>query len=127
MIGAAIGIVACGHGKDSLPPIYDDSNKGSDHTTETVDNDTSWGTVEIITEDEFSYGTVKDFSKTDGCGFVIELNDPNSSLRILEPFELDKKFQVDGLKIKFSFTPSRRPTVCTTPSIPITISSIETR
>lgn len=126
MIGVAIGIVACGHGKDSLPPIYNDSDKGIDNTTETVDNDTSWGTVEIITEDEFSYGTVKDFSKTDGCGFVIELNDPNSSLRILEPFTLDEKFQVDGLKIKFSFTPSRRPRICPSASTPITINSIET-
>jgi len=123
VIAVAIGIFSCGHGKNSLPPI----EKISEETTETIDNDTSnWGTVDIITEDEYSYGTVKDFSKTDGCGFVIELNDPNSSLRILEPFELDKQFQVDGLKIKFNFTPSRRPSVCTTPSTPITINAIET-
>ena len=122
MIAVAIGIFSCRHGKNSLPPI----EKISEETAETIDNDTSnWGTVDIITEDEYSYGTVKDFSKTEGCGFVIELNDPNSSLRILEPFELDKQFQVDGLKIKFNFTPSRRPSVCTTPSTTITINFIE--
>jgi len=122
VIAVAIGIFSCRHGKNSLPPI----EKISEETAETIDNDTSnWGTVDIITEDEYSYGTVKDFSKTEGCGFVIELNDPNSSLRILEPFELDKQFQVDGLKIKFNFTPSRRPSVCTTPSTTITINFIE--
>ena len=122
LLFAAIGISSCGNRKNAVAPIEEVSNVESGTS---VDDTSNWGEVDIIAEDEFSYGTVKDFSKTDGCGFVIELNDPNSSLRILEPFELDKQFQVDGLKIKFNFTPSRRPSVCTAPSTPITINLIE--
>jgi len=122
LIIAAIGISACGNGKNAVAPLEEVSDEDSSSFT---DDTTNWGEVDIITEEEFSYGTVKDFSKTEGCGFVIELNDANSSLRILEPFELDKQFQVDGLKIKFNFTPSRRPSVCTAPSTPITINFIE--
>jgi len=104
----------------------------SDETTETVeaiadsvlDEETEIPAI-VEEEEEFTHGVIRDMSKFEGCGFMIEIKNENGENRLLEPFELEPQFKKDGLKIKFNYTPSRRPSICTEPSTPITINSIE--
>ncbi|MBI3133548.1 MAG: hypothetical protein HYZ14_02625 [Bacteroidetes bacterium] len=69
-------------------------------------------------------GIVRDMSQHEGCGFMIELDAGNGEKLLLEPLMLDEKYRVDGKKIEFSYTDSRRPSQCTLPSKPIVIDTI---
>lgn len=69
-------------------------------------------------------GTVRDMSKSDGCGWMIELDLGNGEKQLLEPLTLDDAYQVDGKIIEFSYTDSRRQSLCSLPSKPITIDNI---
>lgn len=53
----------------------------------------------------FVSATVKDFSKEDGCGFLIVLDESKQVLQTLKP--LDVTYQVDGLKIWLKYRPIR--------------------
>lgn len=79
------------------------------------------GTIEMT----LNYtGTVRDMSKSDGCGWMIELDLGNGEKQLLEPLTLDEAYQVDGKIIEFSYTDSRRQSMCSLASKPITIDNI---
>jgi len=65
---------------------------------------------------ELNYtGTVRDMTK-EGCGFMIELDYGNGELVLLEPQGLEPEYQVEGKKIEFSYSDSRRASKCTSVS-----------
>jgi hypothetical protein len=106
---AASFLFSCGSGKeastaDPLTPEADD--------------------VAIEEPDIAIFGVVRDFSKTEGCGFLIEINDETGS-RLIEPLELGDEFKVDGLDVLLKFTPSRRSSTCSKASMPVTLDFIE--
>ncbi len=84
-------------------------------------NGTPNNTTTEIVKDAIN-GTVKDMSKTDGCGFIIEVS-LDDKLVSLDPGELTDEFKVDGKKVKLVYTPSRRMTTCTG-TMPIMIEKI---
>lgn len=53
----------------------------------------------------FVAATVKDFSKEDGCGFLIVLDKSEQVLQTLKP--IDASFQKDGLKVWLKYRPIR--------------------
>lgn len=92
--------------------------------TETSNGQTDSTSAELVEDQpEFYNGIVRDMTKTEGCGFMIEI-DASGGQQLLEPNFLDDKYKVDGTPIHFSFTDSRRSTTCTLPAKPITINEI---
>lgn len=61
-----------------------------------------------LIENGYTIGTVLDKSKTDGCRYVISINDSTT----LEPLNLGEEYQIDKLKIAFKYRLSRAMTVC---------------
>ena len=53
----------------------------------------------------FVAATVKDFSKEDGCGFLIVLDESEQILQTLKP--IAASFQKDGLKVWLKYRPIR--------------------
>jgi hypothetical protein len=53
----------------------------------------------------FLKATVKDFSKEDGCGFLIVLDETEQVLQTLKP--LDLTFQIEGLRVWIKYRPIR--------------------
>lgn len=53
----------------------------------------------------FVIATVKDFSKEDGCGYLIVLNESEQILQTLKPLALS--FQKDGLQVWIKYRPIR--------------------
>jgi hypothetical protein len=106
---AASFLFSCGNGKEvsTVDPLAPDP----------VD-------VPIEEVDLAIFGVVRDFSKTEGCGFLIEINDESGS-RLLEPLELGDEFKIDGLDVLLQFTPSRRASTCSKASMPVTLDFIE--
>jgi hypothetical protein len=91
IIACALAMFACGNGKNAT-----NGNPNKD-TTE-------------IAKDAIN-GTVKDMTKTDGCGFVIEVT-LDDKLVSLDPGGLTDEFKVDGKKVKLIYTPSKRMSKC---------------
>lgn len=105
-------LFSCGNGKeasasDALTPDPDDV------------------AIEDVTDnqDHAIFGVVRDFTKTQGCGFLLEIEDENGK-RLLEPLELADEFKVDGLDVLLQFTPSKRASTCTQ-AMPVTLDFIE--
>ncbi len=70
-------------------------------------------------------GVVRDMSKTDGCGWMIEVDGEDGAKIFLEPLSLPIQYQLEGKVIEFAYTDSRRQSTCVTiPSRPITIDNI---
>lgn len=71
----------------------------------------------------FVSATVKDFSKEDGCGFLIVLDESKQVLQTLKP--LGVTYQVDGLKIWLKYRPIRPITPQCKKGTPIDIEAIK--
>lgn len=69
-------------------------------------------------------GVVRDMTKTEGCGWMIEIDGEDGGKILLEPLTLPIEYQVDGKVIEFAFTNSKRQSTCTVPSRPVTIDNI---
>jgi len=78
-----------------------------------------------ITAVGVTVGYVRDLSEKNTCGFMIEVRNEQGNIQWLEPLSLDEKYQVDGYKLTFTYTVSKRPSICSAMfSIPIVIDSI---
>lgn len=115
--------------------LFSCAQKTTGETVVTNADTASWSDVDIAappTNDqsgsvvfELNYtGVVRDMSKHEGCGFMIELDAGNGEKILLEPLTLDQSYQVDGKSITFTYTDSRRPSQCSLPSKPIVIDKI---
>lgn len=80
------------------------------------------GSVDIVM---FYTGRIKDMSQKDGCGFMIVLQGENGESILLEPDQLDDAYKVDGKIIEFTYTDSRRHTLCPVQCKPITMGEIK--
>jgi len=68
----------------------------------------STNNLKSLIENGYTIGTVLDKSETDGCRFVISINDSTT----FEPLNLGGEHQTDKLKIAFKYRLSRAMTVC---------------
>lgn len=57
-------------------------------------------------------GIIRDKSSTEGCEFVIEAKIDGKEM-LLVPVHLRDEFKVDGKKVTFNYSMSRRPSKCT--------------
>ena len=105
---------ACGNGKDAVP------------TTSTEVVDVAEETEEVIDETGvFFEAIVLDKSSQEGCGFVLQKTNKDGTIQLLEPLTLDDNFKVDGLSVEVRYTLSRRQSLCSLSSVPITIDEIK--
>ena len=95
-------MVACGAPK---PATDVDDNSGQDKPEVTDNESNVTEAVENELQDEV-VGTVH-LSDT-GCPYYIEAN-INKAIRLLYPINLEEKFKVEGLKIKFRYGRSKAP------------------
>ncbi len=56
-------------------------------------------------------GIILDKRSDEGCEYIIQA-EVNGVEQILVPLHLKEEFRVDGLKVSFSYSMSRRPTKC---------------
>jgi len=54
-------------------------------------------------------GTVTNDYANEGCDFLIQLDVTDASLGLIHPSVLDKKFQKNGMRVKFQFQRTRMP------------------
>ncbi|MDA7803509.1 hypothetical protein N8987_02885 [Crocinitomix sp.] len=69
-----------------------------------------------------THGIVRDRSKDEGCGFLIEVELDGEKV-LLDPLSLADEFKVDGKSVKIQYRMSRRPSQCMFAN-PIVIDSI---
>jgi hypothetical protein len=112
-------VSACHNGKKDETQIT--PSVETVHTDGTEDSSEN-GSVAV----QMNYtGVVRDMSKTEGCGWMIQIDGENGTKLFLEPLSLPAEYQVEGKVIEFAYTTSRRQSTCTTiPSRPITIDNI---
>lgn len=113
-------ITACHNGKLDQTEIKPDQDTTKISTT--VDN-TGSNDGQVSIGLNYS-GVVRDMTKKDGCGWMIEIVSEEGGKTLLEPLSLPAEYQVEGKVIEFAFTNSKRQTKCTVPSRPITIDNI---
>jgi hypothetical protein len=112
-------VSACHNGKKDETQII--SSVETAHTDGASDSSEN-GAVAL----QMNYtGVVRDMSKAEGCGWMIQIEEEDGTKLFLEPLSLPAEYQVEGKVIEFAYTNSRRQSTCTTiPSRPITIDNI---
>ncbi len=71
----------------------------------------------------FIKGTIKDFSQSNGCGFLIVLEESKQVLQTLKP--IAASFQKDGLKVWLKYRPIRPISPTCKEGTPIDIEAIK--
>lgn len=106
---------ACGNGKDAVTTATSETVEEAHEVVEEVVDETN----------VFFEAIVLDKSSKEGCDFLLQKTNDDGSTQLLEPLTLEDKFKVDGLKVEVRYTLSRRQSLCSLSSIPITIDEIK--